>query len=176
MSEIRAKDRRDLADVITRRLSWASAHWFPTRSRGGIKTAVIDPDIATEVAKAIVASPWYVGRVPSAGPAVSYMSVDEYDELYNIHTDGDVEELESYVNSLLARRARDAAAAEKNRADEATAEAERLRTGLRCLVRDWAEGWDDADPFDQRDAYQSLTELLGEDFANDPTWKLEAGE
>lgn len=50
------------------------------------------------------------------------------------------------------------------------AEAERLRTGLRCLIRDWAEGWEDCTPFDQRDAYRALAELLGPDYDSDRTW------
>lgn len=49
-------------------------------------------------------------------------------------------------------------------------EAERLRTGLRVLIRDWSEGWEDCTPFDQRDAYRAAAELLGADFDNDPTW------
>lgn len=55
-------------------------------------------------------------------------------------------------------------------------EAERLRTGIRALIRDWAEGWEDCDRFDQRIAYQALGDLLGPDFDNAPTWVAPVGE
>lgn len=74
------------------------------------------------------------------------------------------------------RIAAEAAAAEQVRADEATMEAERLRTGLRYLYRDWTEGWDNVDEFDQRDAYRAVSELLGPDFANAPTWREQGSE
>lgn len=50
------------------------------------------------------------------------------------------------------------------------AEAERLRTGLRRLIRDWAEGWEDCTPFDQREAYVTLIQLLGPDYNSERTW------
>lgn len=57
-----------------------------------------------------------------------------------------------------------------NQNRSALAEAERLRDGIRCLIRDWVEGWENAAPFDQRNAYREIGELLGPDYNNEPTW------
>lgn len=55
-------DHAALTEIVRARLSWASLHWFPARSRGGIKAPVIAPEIAPEIANAIISSDWLVAH------------------------------------------------------------------------------------------------------------------
>lgn len=59
-------DLEGLTELVNRRLSWASAHWFPTRTRGGIKEPVIDADIAPQIAAAVLSSTWMAERDAAA--------------------------------------------------------------------------------------------------------------
>lgn len=65
-----------LADVVRARLSWASLHWFPTRTKGGIKSPVIAAEIAPEIARAILGSDWLARRDAQIAQAVRRAVLD----------------------------------------------------------------------------------------------------
>lgn len=74
-----AADADGLREVIDKRLSWASLHWFPTRMRGGIKTPTIAAEIAPEIAEAIVASGWLATVKAEAASKALHKLADEVD-------------------------------------------------------------------------------------------------
>lgn len=100
-----AADADGLREVIDKRLSWASLHWFPVRTRGGIKTPTIAAEIAPEIAKAIVTSGWLAAVRAEAARDALHKLADEVDP--NGHGWTSVRDAERFKQRLHDRADRD---------------------------------------------------------------------